>query len=327
MNERRPSRRPDPRGPKPQAAPPKGRPPAPSYAQRRAQAAAALAAKAAAAPTSKHDVEKILPAERPAPLAPPAGFAEKASGLGIEFEGEDLPRLGSYLALLMAANESMNLTAIKDAQTAWSRHVLDSLGLLAMLAELPEGARVIDVGSGGGLPGIPLAICMPHLQFTLLEATGKKAAFLERTARLLGLSNVTVLHDRAERAAHDRGKREERVEGRGGTREAFDAVVARAVGRLNTLAELTVPFAKIGGHILLVKGEKAAEELAEAQAALRMLNAVYVDTVETPTSRVIVLEKNSATPKIYPRADGEPTSRPLGAVKERPAKGPGTRNG
>jgi 16S rRNA (guanine527-N7)-methyltransferase len=266
------------------------------------------------------DLDALLPAAAPPAVPPPAGFAERAAAIGLEFDDGEVERLGVYLALLLAANERMNLTAVTDPATAWTRHIADSLSLLPMLADLPEGSRVIDVGSGGGLPGVPLAVCLPGLRFTLLEATGKKAAFLERAARLLGLSNVEVRHDRAERAGQDRGAK---GTGAGAMREAFDGVVARAVGRLASLAEITVPFAKIGGRVLLMKGEKAAEEVAEAEGALRLLNAMYVQTVEMPTGRVVVLEKNSATPKIYPRGDGEPTSKPLG-VK---TAGKGTRKG
>jgi 16S rRNA (guanine527-N7)-methyltransferase len=265
-------------------------------------------------------LEAILPREAPVDLSPPADFAEKAAAMGVEFDEGDMIRLGVYLAMLLASNERMNLTAVTDPAAAWSRHILDSLSLLPMLADLPEGSRIVDVGSGGGLPGLPLAICMPAMRFTLLEATGKKAAFLERAAGLLGLTNVEVRHERAERAGQDRGVK---GTGAGAMREVFDAVVARAVGRLASLAEITVPFAKIGGRVLLMKGEKAAEEIAEAEGALRLLNAVYVQTVEMPTGRVVVIEKNSATPKIYPRGDGEPTSKPLGVKAAKKGGGKG----
>jgi 16S rRNA (guanine527-N7)-methyltransferase len=251
-----------------------------------------------------------------APLLPPLEFLADARSLSIEFEDRDLAALGLYLAALLEFNTTTNLTAITDPPQAWRRHILDSLTLLPFLADLPEHARVIDVGSGGGLPGIPLAITLPHLRFTLLEATAKKAEFLRAVVGFLRLSNTEVLAQRAEKAAHDRGAKHAgtRTNAR---RENYDAVVARAVGRLATLAELTVPFAKIGGRVLLIKGQQADEELAEARNALHTLKAVHVQTHDTPTGRLVVLEKNSATPKTYPRADGEPKRAPLSNPQER----------
>jgi len=257
------------------------------------------------------------------PIAPTQQFLDAAKALDIEFDHGDVERLGTYLELLLEANKTTNLTAIREPEAAWMRHILDSLTLLPLLSELPEGSTVIDVGSGGGLPGLPLAIAMPWLQFTLLEATGKKALFLNSVRAAMGLANVTVLNERAEKAAHDRGRNT--GAGRtGGHREAYDAVVARAVGRLLSLAELTVPFAKApaeghaGGEIYLIKGQQADEELQEAQAALHSLKAVHVRTQETPTGRIVVLGKGAATPKLYPRRDGEPKRAPLGAPKKKP---------
>jgi len=258
------------------------------------------------------------------PLPAPASFLEAAAGLGIEFEEGDVERLGRFLGMLLEANASaLNLTAVTEPEAAWQRHVLDSLTLLPMLAELSEGAKVLDVGSGGGLPGVPLAIVMPHLKFTLLEATGKKVEFLRAVTRAMGLKNVQVVQGRAEAFGHDRGVKGPTGERTGGYREAFEAVTARAVGRIAVLAELTVPFAKVGvgeeagGFVLLIKGQKAEEELEEAKEALHLLKVVHAATVDTPTGRVVVLEKRSATPKLYPRGDGEPSRRPLGIKVER----------
>jgi 16S rRNA (guanine527-N7)-methyltransferase len=233
-------------------------------------------------------------------LLPPASVLEAAAALGIEFEPGDVERLGKYLALLLETNKVHNLTAVTEPDQAWTRHILDSLTLIPTLVELPEGASVIDVGSGGGLPGVPLAIVMPHLRFTLLEATGKKADFLRRAAAELGLDHARVVNERAERAGQSPEHREQ-----------YDAAVARAVGPLATLAELTIPFVRIGGRALLIKGQKADEELAAAKQALYHLHTQHVGTIDTPTGRIVVLEKARKTPRAYPRKDGEPKRAPL----------------
>lgn len=255
-------------------------------------------------------------------LEPSPDFLAAAAALGVEFEPGDVDRLGRYLGMLLAANEKANLTSITDAGEAWTKHILDSLTLLAVLAELPAGARVIDVGTGGGVPGVPLAIVMPHLSFTLLEATGKKVEFLRQAAAMLGLGNVEVVQGRAERLGQDRGERG--GQGReGGHRERYDAVIARAVGPLNVLAELTVPLAKApaadrpSGVIALIKGQKAADEVVSAAEALRQVRARHEATLDTPTGRIVVLTKDAPTPRTYPRADGEPKRSPLGGALRR----------
>jgi 16S rRNA (guanine527-N7)-methyltransferase len=240
------------------------------------------------------------------PLPAPVWLADKAGELGVEFDAGDVDRLGRFLAILFKGNEQLNLTAVRDADTAWQKHILDSLTLMKVLGEIPEGGSVLDVGTGGGLPGIPLAICRPDLKFTLMEATGKKAAYLEAATAALGLANVRTVCGRAEEVAHDRGTRGQGGRA-GGHRERYDAVIARAVGRLKILAELTVPFAKIGGLVALIKGAKAEEELAEAKESLHQLHAMALPVEQTPSGRLVILTKQSATPKPYPRRSGELT--------------------
>lgn len=238
-----------------------------------------------------------------APLVPPADFAAKAEELGIAFDDGDLQRLGKYLAMLLAANEVVNLTAVTEPSEAWSRHIMDSLTLMAPLSELEDGAMVIDVGSGGGLPGIPLACCMGHVRFTLLESTGKKAAFLRAVISAVGLKNAEVVCERAEVVGQDHKTH----------REMYDCVVARAVGPMSVIAELTVPLAKPEtGRVLLIKGQKAEEELLAAKQALHLLHAQHAGTIDTPTGKIVVLEKPRKTPRTYPRGAGEPKRRPLG---------------
>lgn len=236
----------------------------------------------------------------PAALAPPARFLELAAALKLDFEPGELDRLGRYLALLLDRTRHVNLTAITEPDEAWIRHVLDAMTLLPLLRAV-GARRVLDVGSGAGLPGIPLAVAMPDVRFTLLEATGKKARFIEEAAGLIAASNVRVVNDRAETIGHDRAAH----------RDRYDAVTARAVGRLPVLLELCVPLARVGGLVLAIKGERADEEIAEAEAALRTLGAAVIDTRRSPTGTVVVIEKLRPTPRIYPRRPGEPKRCPL----------------
>src|SRR5690349_10333937 len=131
------------------------------------------------------------------PLSPPESFTTHINSLHVALDPGDVNRLGRYLAMLLEANTRFNLTAITDPAEAWSRHILDSLTLLPVMASL-EAKSIIDIGSGGGLPGIPLAVVLPETRFTLVEATGKKARFLQDVVAGLKLDNVKVVCDRAE---------------------------------------------------------------------------------------------------------------------------------
>lgn len=218
-----------------------------------------------------------LPLPETTPLSPPGDWAARLAELGASLDDAATAKLGDYLARLLAMNERMNLTAITDPVDVWTRHGLDALSLLPLLAELGPRATVVDIGSGGGVPGIPIAVARPDLRVTLVEATQKKAAFLDAVARALGLANVSVRAERAEQL------------GRGPLRGAFDVATARAVGKIALLAPLMVPFVKAGGRVLLIKGQRAGEELAEAAAVLGKLRCTAEKTVETPTGRIVVL--------------------------------------
>lgn len=246
----------------------------------------------------------------PIPLTPPQSFLAAAGELSLDFDPGDLERFGMFLGLLEEANRSFNLTAITEPEAMWHRHILDSLTLLPVLGECAQDAHVADVGSGAGLPGIPLAVAMPAMRFTLIEATAKKARFIERVAEELRLKNVRVVCDRAEVLGHARRAH----------REQYDAVVARAVGHLAVLVELTAPLLLPQRKAVLTKGQKAEQELAEAAEAIRQVGLEHIGTVPTPTGTILVFEKVRPTPRNLPRRPGEPARAPIGLAAYRRAQ-------
>ncbi len=214
-------------------------------------------------------------------------------------------QLAGFHALLLEANQRMNLTAVRDPDQAWRRMMVDSLTAVPGMPE-EEGALVIDVGTGGGLPGIPLAIACPGLLVTLLEATGKKAKFVKETAEALGLENVRVVNGRAETAGRMPAHRQH-----------YDAAICRAVGPMAVLLELCLPLVKVGGKLLAMKGPKAEAELREAGDAMAVLGAgevalidAYPEGFENDLVIVSVI-KDRPTPGEYPRAPGLPKMQPL----------------
>jgi 16S rRNA (guanine527-N7)-methyltransferase len=219
-----------------------------------------------------------LPLPSPPPFEAPAAFVPALAALGVTLDEARIAKLGDYLARLVAMNEHVNLTAVTDPVEVWTRHALDALSLVPHLAHLPAGALVLDVGSGGGVPGIPLAIARPDLEIMMVEATQKKAMWLEMVSEALGLDNVTVAPERAEELA------ETDLAG------TFDAVTARAVAKISQLVPWTAPFARPGGHLLFIKGQKAPDELREAKRVLSRYKLRHTKTELTTTGRVVVLE-------------------------------------
>ena len=237
----------------------------------------------------------------------PDAFLADAEALGVVFDSGDLDRLVRFLDLLYEANARMNLTGVRDPEEAWSKHILDSLTLVPWVHTVGDTVRaegreprVIDVGSGGGLPGLVLACVNPELEITLVESTGKKARFLEETAAALDLKAVRVLAERAEVVGRDPEHR-----------ETYDLVTSRAVGPLNVLTEYLAPLVRVDGTILATKGARADEEILEAKQALYHLHLEVVEVRPTPTGRIVVLAKKRELPRAYPRAVGEPKRKPL----------------
>jgi 16S rRNA (guanine527-N7)-methyltransferase len=226
--------------------------------------------------------------------------------LGLTLSPAQREAFQRYSEELREWNERVNLTAITDPQAIEVRHFVDSLACLLVVKPPLSGLQIIDVGSGAGFPGLPIKIICPSVKVTLLEATGKKIAFLEYVVRQLKLEGVTLINERAEilgqMAAH---------------REQYDWALARAVAGMASLAEYLLPLCKIGGHCLAMKGESAAQEVADAQHAITVLGGriVQLTPVELPTVAethyLVDIEKVAATPPRFPRRTGMPAKKPL----------------
>ncbi len=230
-------------------------------------------------------------------------ITELAAKQGFSVSDEQQRLFDAYTDFLLAENEKYNLTAVRDREGVIGRHLFDSLAPL-FLGELGDNPlSVIDVGTGGGLPGIPLAVAAPQHRYTLLDSTEKKCAFLRAFLSQVDLP-VTVRWGRAEEL------------GQGEYREGFDLAVSRAVAALPALCELVLPMVKVGGRFLAYKGEKGREELDAAQTAISLLGGKVSKVLDAPTSDgspacLILIEKEKHTPKTYPRKWGQIKKKPL----------------
>lgn len=219
-----------------------------------------------------------------------------------------LSAFARYSQELIEWNQRVNLTRIVEPEEIAVKHWLDSLSVCLALPNLGQPLSMIDVGSGAGLPGLPLKIVWPHIQLTLLESVGKKTAFLRHMVEVLQLTGVTVLTARAEEAGR-----------RPNYRQHYDVAVARAVAALAILAEYTLPLVKVGGLVIVQKGQNPAAEVNEATRALEVLGGQVkqILPVTVPglaaARHLIVIQKNQPTPKQYPRRPGLPAKRPIGS--------------
>lgn len=228
-------------------------------------------------------------------------ISEAASAIGLRLDSETTQQLETYVDLLLETNRQFNLTAIRDPLEAEERLISETIAILPLL---PDGTqRIVDVGSGGGVPGIPLAILRPDVQVDLVEATRKKVTFLEPATQVLGLTNVRAIHARSEEFARRRN-----------ARERYDVVVARAVARLPVLAELTLPLTRVGGVAILPKGQSITEELEEARTGIGILGGKPRPIFTSPIggAQFVVIDKVRPTPDAYPRRPGIPQKEPIG---------------
>lgn len=205
--------------------------------------------------------------------------------------------------VILSWNEKINVTAIKDPEDFMRKNIIDSLTLVGR-PEIECSSRILDLGTGGGFPGLPLALIYPEKNFILMDAVGKKLKVVEAASLSLGLSNVQTLHMRAEDMAKDKA-----------FRESFDLVVSRAVANMSTLSEYCIPFVKPGGHFVAYKTSDANDEILSAKKALDLLGCsdidIYPDGIEGSGHIFAVCRKVKTTPLRFPRKAGIPSKNPL----------------
>lgn len=232
-------------------------------------------------------------------------FVTSLAEKGINLSKEQSEQFATYYRLLVEWNEKMNLTAITEEQEVYNKHFYDSISG-AFFFPFDQVNSVADIGGGAGFPSVPLKICYPHLQMTVIDSLNKRMSFLGHVGKELGFTGFTPTHARAEEAGQNPR-----------LRESFDLVTARAVARLNLLAEFCLPFVRVNGTFLVMKGAGAAMELAESKKAIKLLGGKTqkVETFELPEEagerNIIIVNKQETTPKTYPRKAGIPAKKPI----------------
>lgn len=229
---------------------------------------------------------------------------QAAREIGLNLEPH-LPQFDQLFDLLTAANESFNLTAIRDEEGIVLKHFVDSLTCLTYPG-FQDGMSVVDVGTGAGFPGLPLALVRPGIRFDLLDATQKKVDFVDSVIRTLKLENANAIWGRSEALSHEIVKR-----------ETYDAALTRAVASLQVVAELTLPLVRVGGFVLVQKAGGVESEIEPAQHAIKKLGGrlervIGLDLPIIKDKRnLVVIEKVAPTPPQYPRKAGVPSKNPL----------------
>lgn len=229
-------------------------------------------------------------------------FKALFNGASLEVTNDQYEKFVRYADLLVEWNEKINLTAITDPEGIAVKHFLDSVLPLTMF-EIPQNATVIDVGTGAGFPGIPMKIMRDDLNLTLMDSLNKRVNFLSEVCTSIGIT-ADCTHERAEDS------------GAGVKREKFDIATARAVARLSVLAEYCLPFVKVGGAFVALKGTDCADEIKEAYTAIKTLGGKTEKVIEyaLPTGdkrTLVVIRKIAPTPKAYPRPKGKMNKKPL----------------
>ena len=232
-------------------------------------------------------------------------FDEKLQELNLVLTKQQKQQFDKFYELLVEWNKVMNLTGITEYEEVNEKHFIDSLAVVKA-ADLSKVNTVIDIGTGAGFPGIPLKIAFPHLKITLLDSLNKRIKFLDEVIRELGLQEIKTIHGRAE----DFAKQKE-------YREQYDLCVSRAVANLATLSEYCIPYTKVGGQFISYKSGEIQEEIDASRKAVSILGGTVADVVkfQLPGSDIgrsfVVIKKEKATGKKYPRKAGLPAKEPL----------------
>ena len=224
-------------------------------------------------------------------------------GLNIDLSTSQIKQFYDYMNLLIEWNKVMNLTGITEPREIIVKHFIDSL---TILENIDKNANIIDVGTGAGFPGIPIKIACPETKIVLLDSLTKRISFLDEVIKKLKLKDIETIHGRAEDIARDKKHREK-----------YDLAIARAVAPLNILLEYLIPFVKVKGICLCMKGSNTEEEIENSKNAIEVLNGNLLDAKEfyipnTDIKRnIIEIQKTAETSKIYPRKAGIPSKKPL----------------
>ena len=231
-------------------------------------------------------------------------FKDGLKELQIELNEKQISQFLKYYELLVETNKVMNLTAITEFDEVVEKHFLDSLSLCRVY-DLKIDAKILDLGTGAGFPGIPLKIAFPNLKVTLLDSLNKRINFLNEVIQALELKKIQAVHGRAEDAAHDNV-----------SRETFDFCVSRAVANLSTLSEYCLPFVKVGGWFVPYKSGKLEEEMKTGKGAIRKLGGELEDVISFHLANedernLVRIHKTERTGKKYPRKAGTPSREPL----------------
>lgn len=229
---------------------------------------------------------------------------EVANESSIELSSTAIEKLNRYYELLVEWNQKMNLTALTEPYDVALKHFCDSI-LLLKYADLPQNCSLIDVGTGAGFPSVPIKIVRPDIKLCLLDSLNKRLVFLNEVVNELELSDVTIVHSRAED-----GARKPQL------REKFDFATSRAVAQLNTLSEYCLPYVKKGGAFLSMKGKYSEEEISNSKNAIKLLGGKIekVDTynlIDSSERTIIKVKKIDKTDKLYPRTSAKIKSKPL----------------